>query len=85
MTELQHLAKLNRAREYAEGFSLGCEYADADRADYRSFALGEYELRQEARQAREDDTSRSWIAFKLGIVRGYRDSTRSLLAGRWGT
>ena len=70
---------------YAEGFSLGCEYADADRAAYRPFAEGEDELRASAREARADDTSRSWIAFKLGIVRGYRESTRSLLGGRWGT
>ena len=76
---------LFRSPMYAEGLSLGCAYADEDRHEWRSFALGEYELRQEARQAREDDTSRSWIAFKLGVVRGYRDSTRSLLAGRWGT
>jgi len=71
--------------QYAEGFSLGCEYADADRAAYRPFAVGEHELRQDAREARADDTSRSWIAFKLGIVRGYRESARSLLAGKWGT
>ena len=76
---------MNTQAHYAEGFSLGCLYADEDRHQWKPFALGEHELRQDAREARALDTSRSWIAFKLGIVRGYRESTRSLFGGRWGT
>jgi hypothetical protein len=71
--------------EYAEGFSLGCEYADADRANHYPFAATEHELRWEAREAHAHDSSRAWIAFKLGIVRGYRETTRTLRNGRWGT
>jgi hypothetical protein len=67
---------------YEEGFSLGCDYAELDRQDHASFATGEAELRQDAREARE--ASDTWRAFSLGKVRGYRESTRSLEHGRWG-
>lgn len=68
---------------YREGLSLGHEYAHADRHEWGSFASGEAELRAEALEARED--SPAWRAFKLGIVRAYRDATRTLRNGRWGT
>jgi len=72
------------AESYRDGLSLGYEFAHAEYG-YANFARGcmADELRAEAIEARED--SPSWRAFKLGVVRGYRESTRSLLAGRWGT
>lgn len=70
---------------YREGISLGHEFAEADLHDGAACGAMADELRLEARQARTDDTSRAWIAFKLGIVRGYREATRSKLNGRWGT
>lgn len=52
--------------EYRAGFSLGVAYAEADRRDYVN---AEDALRAEAR---EQNWTRGWRAFKLGILRGYR-------------
>ena len=76
---------MSTRESYSEGLSLGYEYADEDRRQHAGFAAEESDLRAEARQARTDDASESWRAFKLGIVRAYRDATRTLRAGRWGT
>lgn len=72
------------AQSYAHGLSLGAEYAEADLKDGATCGSEADDLRAEAREARSDE-SRSWAAFKLGIVRGYRDSVRTLRSGRWGT
>ena len=55
----------------------------ADREDGAPLGGNAIQLRMEAVEARED--SPSWRAFKLGIVRAYRDATRTLRNGRWGT
>lgn len=68
---------------YRAGVSLGYLFAEADRHEHASFGAEENELRHDADMARED--SPSWRAFKLGIVRGYRQSVRTLRGGRWGT
>jgi hypothetical protein len=52
--------------EYRAGFSLGVAYAEADRRDY---ANADAELRAEARES----FWRGERAFRLGIVRGYRE------------
>lgn len=53
--------------EYRAGFSLGVEYAEADRRDHVN---AETDLRA---SARVDWTGRNLRAFRLGIVRGYRE------------
>lgn len=70
---------------YLDGVSLGIDFAAADLHDHAAVAVEAADLRAEARQARLDDTSASWRAFKLGIVRGYREATRTIRNGRWGT
>lgn len=69
---------------YAHGLSLGYEFAEADLKDGAACGSKADELRAEAREARSDE-SRSWAVFKLGIVRGYRMSVRTLRNGKWGT
>ena len=72
---------MSTRESFEQGQALGYEYADADRADHAP--TNAEELRAEAVEARAD--SPSWRAFKLGIVRAYRDATRSQVSGRWGT
>lgn len=68
--------------EYESGLHVGYAYAEADRADSAPFASCAAELVAEAREARED--APCWRAFKLGVVRGYREDVRTLRDGRWG-
>ena len=70
-------------QSYAQGLSLGADYADADRAQGFPGGTGALEFRAEADEAR--DGTRQWRAFKLGIARGYRDAVRTFRWGRWGT
>jgi hypothetical protein len=75
---------MSTRESFQDGQSLGYEFAHAEYG-YANFARGcmADELRAEAIEARAD--SPSWRAFKLGIVRAYRDATRTLRGGRWGT
>lgn len=60
--------------EYEEGFSLGLQYAEADLRDSAAVDAEAESLKRDAREAREG--SSSFRAFRLGIVRGYREVTR---------
>lgn len=77
------IAHTDVSAQFSEGQSLGYGYAEADRKAHACYAAEEAELRAQAQEAR--DTSPSWRAFKLGIVRAYRDATRTAdKRGRWG-
>ena len=67
--------------EYAEGYTFGVEWAQADRAAYLPAAEELSRLREEA----ETSKQRWSRAFYLGALRGYREITRTQLNGRWGT
>lgn len=69
---------------YASGFTHGLCYAEVDLHEHAATASEEEDLRVESRVAR-NASDRTWAAFKLGIVRGYRDATRTQLAGKWGS
>ena len=66
--------------EYAEGYTFGVEWAQADRAASLPAAEELSRLREEA----ETSTQRWSRAFYLGALRGYREITRTQLDGRWG-
>ena len=72
---------MTNKESYEDGLALGYLYAEHDLFDH--VPTNEAELRAEAVEARDDVPS--WRAFKLGIVRGYRNATRRQLAGKWGT
>jgi hypothetical protein len=69
------------SEEYAEGYSLGIEWGEADMS--AGLGLTHDEI---ARLREEADTEHRWQrAFYLGALRGYRSVVRTLRAGRWGT
>ena len=69
------------AEEYAEGYALGAQWAEQDLRDGLGLMPDEME-----RLGEEAETGSRWArAFYLGALRGYREVTRTLRDGRWGT
>jgi hypothetical protein len=68
-------------REYAAGFDDGRIWADADAHAHEPAAFWVETFKEEARGAR----TLGLRAYYLGVLRGYRESTRTQDShGRWG-
>jgi hypothetical protein len=69
-----------RKTNYAEGMSYGVQWAEQDLRNSMPTADEIARLREEAA------SDQRWArAFYLGALRGYREVTRTLRDGRWGT
>lgn len=68
-------------REYAEGYSLGVLWGEADMSAGLGVTHDEISRLQD-----ESQSEQRWArAFYLGALRGYRSVVRTLRDGRWGT
>lgn len=72
---------MTRAERYTTGYAIGQEWAEADLRDGNPASATLEEWAENLRAYTSDD----WRAYWLGALRGYRELTRTKLAGRWGT
>ena len=79
-TEAVYGGRPSDSTGYAEGQTLGAQWAEQDLRDSMPTADEIARLREEAA------SDQRWArAFYLGALRGYREVTRTLRNGRWGT
>jgi hypothetical protein len=70
------------AQEYTQGYADGARWADEDAGNYEPASYWLETFSDEARGAR----TLGLRAYYLGVLRGYRNSTRTQDSkGRWGT
>jgi hypothetical protein len=75
---------VNVQRDYADGYGFGVQWAEQDARDGGGLSTDWLQTFAEDAETFRG-ISRGLRAFYLGAMRGYREVSRSLLQGRWGT